>query len=67
MSVKTCDIVDGNVTHGVTARLEKLITSRKKAYPGQSDSDRWRDIYRLIFPDQVVPSPCRYPLHSITI
>ncbi|RFU36223.1 hypothetical protein B7463_g141, partial [Scytalidium lignicola] len=40
--------------------LEKRLRSRKKASVDQTDEDRWRDIYRLLFPgvpEGEVPSP----------
>ncbi|RFU29493.1 hypothetical protein B7463_g6824, partial [Scytalidium lignicola] len=42
---------------GITADLEKKLRSRKKESRGQSEADRWRDIYRLLFPGEEVPSP----------
>jgi hypothetical protein len=37
--------------------VEKL-RSRKKAYKGQTEEERWEEIYKLLFPDEIAPSPC---------
>lgn len=46
---------------------EQLKTLRKRAAPCRLEEDKWRDVYRLLFPDVLesdVPSPCKssYPL-----
>lgn len=54
-----CPITEGTPAEGVTVDIEKRLRSRKKTAPGQSEEDRWREIYTLLFPDEAVPVPCR--------
>jgi hypothetical protein len=45
---------------GITNQIEKLLHSRKKAYRGQTEKERWEEIYRILFPHDNVPSPCKF-------
>jgi hypothetical protein len=41
---------------------EQLKTLRKRAAPCRLEEDKWRDIYRLLFPavlEADIPSPCK--------
>jgi hypothetical protein len=44
---------------GITDRLREQLLSRKKLYPGQTEDERWQQIYQLLFPNEIVPSPCK--------
>lgn len=48
------------IVEGITAKMEKLLRCRKKAYRGRSDAERWKDIYKILFPLEVVPDPCKF-------
>ncbi|PVH70356.1 hypothetical protein DL98DRAFT_540915 [Cadophora sp. DSE1049] len=37
--------------------MERQLRSRKKSHWNQLEEDRWKEIYRLLFPDEKVPSP----------
>ncbi|KAH7306092.1 hypothetical protein BKA65DRAFT_198481 [Rhexocercosporidium sp. MPI-PUGE-AT-0058] len=57
-----CERRDGEAAEGITPSTEKRLRSRKKLSGGQTDNDRWRDIYRMLFPgvtDEDIPSPCK--------
>jgi hypothetical protein len=54
-----CELKPGHPPEGITLEVEKRLRSRKKAYPDQSEEDRWKDIYRLLFPNEDVPLPCK--------
>jgi hypothetical protein len=56
--------VSGDPPEGITPENEKRLKSKKKSHPNQTDEDRWRDIYRLLFPSEDVPSPCEWPIIS---
>lgn len=56
-----CETVPGKTPDGITVEQVMQLRSRKKSTREQSDEDRWRDIYRLLFPDEQVPSPCKSP------
>jgi hypothetical protein len=55
-----CEKKPGRTSEGVTNDIEKQLCSRKKLGPGQSEEDRWKEIYKLLFPDEITPSPCEY-------
>ncbi len=44
---------------GITPEIERLLRSRKKEYRGQSEPEIWKKIYRILFPNEIVPSPCK--------
>lgn len=61
-AAKICERRNGQLTEGITPSTEKRIRSRKKPSVEQTDGDRWRYIYRMLFPtvpDEDVPSPCK--------
>ena len=59
-SSEWCERVDSEVqVEGITAQIERRLRSKKKAYREQSDVDRWKEIYRILFPGSEVPSPCK--------
>jgi hypothetical protein len=54
-----CDLQLGHPPAGITPEQEKHLRSRKKTSPNQSEADRWKDIYKLLFPNEEIPSPCK--------
>ena len=54
-----CEVQPVRTPEGITPDQEKRLRSRKKTSPTQSDEDRWKDIYRLLFPNEEIPSPCK--------
>ncbi|TVY28038.1 Resistance to glucose repression protein [Lachnellula hyalina] len=52
-----CHVQPGNPPTGITPVIERQLRSRKKSHPNQNDGDRWRDIYKLLFPNEEIPSP----------
>jgi hypothetical protein len=58
-ATKICQVKPGHPPGGLTAEIERKLRSRKKAHRNQSDEDRWGDMYRLLFPNEDVPSPCK--------
>jgi hypothetical protein len=59
-AVDICELTAGHPPEGISSETEKLLRRRKKSYAGQSEEERWKDIYRLLFPnDEDVPSPCK--------
>jgi hypothetical protein len=55
-----CALQPGKPMEGITPEMEQKIKKRKKAFPGQTDEQIWGDIYRMIFPGEVVPTPCTF-------
>ena len=41
----------------ITEEQEKQLRTRAK--PNSSEEMKWEDIYRIIFPGETVPSPCK--------
>jgi hypothetical protein len=58
-----CELRDIEHADGVTAEIAEKLRSKKKAQPNQTEAERWQAIYRLLFPHEVVPSPCKLPLY----
>jgi hypothetical protein len=52
----TCDIKEFVPLKSITDEIEKKLKSKKKSSLGPAE--RWKEIYRLIFPNEPVPSPC---------
>lgn len=50
--------------YGITVRLKEQLQSRKKAYPGQTEAKRWQQMYQLIFPNEIAPSPYFEPIRD---
>ncbi|TVY48990.1 Resistance to glucose repression protein [Lachnellula occidentalis] len=52
-----CEVQPGNPPTGITPAVERQLRSRKKSHPNQTDEERWKDIYKLLFPNEEIPSP----------
>jgi hypothetical protein len=61
-AAEICEIVKGQIPDGITGEQELHLRSRKKKTRDQTDEDRWRDIYKLLFPTDQVPSPYFTPV-----
>lgn len=58
-----CQVQPQKLLDGITPATERLLRSRK-GYKGQSEPERWKTVYRILFPDEIVPSPCKLsPFH----
>jgi len=42
--------------------MKEQLQCRKKTHQGQSEAERWQQIYQIIFPAEIVPSPCKLSL-----
>jgi hypothetical protein len=54
-----CEARADQPVDGVTGKIKQRLQSRKKAYPGQTEADRWGEVYQILFPNEEVPSPGR--------
>jgi hypothetical protein len=54
-----CDLQPGHPPEGITPEQERRLRSKKKTSPNQGEADRWKDIYKLLFPNEDIPSPCK--------
>ena len=64
--VNICSLQTGQAAEGLTADLEKKLKSRKKSSPDQTEEARWKEIYGLLFPNEVVPNPCK-PIIALSL
>ncbi|KAL2263204.1 hypothetical protein VTK26DRAFT_7778 [Humicola hyalothermophila] len=66
LSLTSCEIVDTAHPGDITSYQEKQLKSRKHTARRQSDTEKWADIYRLLFPsEESVPSPYPEPAEDI--
>jgi hypothetical protein len=63
MAVKACKLKPFVSAEGITSAVEKQLRSRKKAHASQTQEQRWKEIYGLLFPMDSVPSPCKTQFH----
>jgi hypothetical protein len=54
-----CERKDIEHIDGVTTEIFEKLRSKKKAQKDQTEADRWKDIYKSLFPNEMVPSPCK--------
>jgi hypothetical protein len=48
--------------HGINTKQEKQLRSRKIYQKTLDEEEKWRAIYKIIFPEaQDIPSPCKMP------
>ena len=58
---KSCEVRDIEHADGVTMEIVAKLRSKKKTQQGHTEADRWKHIYRLLFPNEMIPSPCKFP------
>jgi hypothetical protein len=49
----------GQPPEGITPKQVTELKSKAKLHPNQSEGDRWKEIFKLLFPGEDVPSPCK--------
>jgi hypothetical protein len=59
MAVKSCELQPLAPGDGITDTMEMRLKSRKKAHRDQSPEERWKEIYGILFPNQIGPSACK--------
>jgi hypothetical protein len=57
-----CQVRPEQVLDGITPETESLLKSRKKEYRGQPELELWKTMYWVLFPNEIVPSPCKLAL-----
>ncbi|KAK3388604.1 hypothetical protein B0T20DRAFT_98842 [Sordaria brevicollis] len=62
MAPEACELLDIKPPGDITTSQERQLKSRKHTHRRQSDEEKWREIYRLLFPNHIVPSP--YPEYA---
>lgn len=57
-----CEIKDQVPLEGFDKDQERKLKSKKRSLVYQSEEDKWKGVYRILFPDDNdvdMPSPCR--------
>ena len=57
-----CELGNADLVEWCDKEQEKKLRSRKRPL-GQTEEDRWREMYRILFPfddDLTIPSPCTF-------
>jgi hypothetical protein len=45
---------------GITRKMKLLLQCKRKAFPGQTEAERWKQVYQILFPlDEEAPDPCK--------
>ena len=60
-----CETNESELPDGVTGSMERQLRNRRKAFPGQTEEQIWRQIYKVLFPlvlDEDIPTPCECAL-----
>ncbi|KIM98284.1 hypothetical protein OIDMADRAFT_146920 [Oidiodendron maius Zn] len=57
-----CNLNAEEPVDGVTRKMKDQLQCRKKLHPGQTDAEKWEAIYKVLFPDEVVPDPYFEPV-----
>ncbi|KAG4436548.1 hypothetical protein IFR05_007986 [Cadophora sp. M221] len=57
MEQDVCERRDVEHADGVTTEIFEKLRSKKKTQRDQTEADRWKDIYKLLFPNEMIPSP----------
>ncbi len=55
-----CEAQRGPPREGITPEQESQLRSRKRSAQIQSEEEKWCNIYNLLFPNEKVPSPCKF-------
>jgi hypothetical protein len=61
---KPCPLRDIELIEGFDSTQEQSLKSRKRANPELSETGKWREVFKILFPDvedDDIPSPCKYP------
>jgi hypothetical protein len=64
---KGCELLEVVQQDGITNEIVEKLRSKKKSHRDQSEEDRWKEIYQILFPGEMVPSPCKSCDHHIVL
>jgi hypothetical protein len=56
-ATQACNAKPPIVVDGVTKAMQEQIKSRKRAFKGQTELNRWEQIYQILFPGEILPDP----------
>ncbi|RFU33221.1 hypothetical protein B7463_g3147, partial [Scytalidium lignicola] len=61
---RRCSEKLGQPPEGITMELEKALRSKKKSHPHQTEEERWKEIYCVLFSKKHAPSPYFEPIQE---
>lgn len=59
MEPEGCKLLEVVQQDGITNEMVEKLRSKKKVHRDQSEEDRWKEVYQILFPGEMVPSPCK--------
>jgi Zn-finger nucleic acid-binding protein len=58
---ESCDATMATPIDGVTRKMKVALQSKKKAFKGQKEAERWMQVYQILFPEEEeIPDPCKF-------
>lgn len=62
LSATHCEVTGAPAIEGFDAEQERRLRSRKKVPGVDSEEDKWRQVFLILFPDCIeIPSSCELP------
>ncbi|KAL3417091.1 hypothetical protein PVAG01_11091 [Phlyctema vagabunda] len=61
-AINICNVRPGQPIEGVSPDMVARLRSRKKFSADQTEEDRWRRMYEMLFPNEDIPSPFFEPV-----
>lgn len=58
MRPESCRLREGKGPADIDAQQELQLKSKKYASRYQTEEEKWREVYKLLFPNEPIPSPC---------
>ncbi|KAN0102569.1 hypothetical protein V8E51_010882 [Hyaloscypha variabilis] len=60
-----CDAIVAPPVDGITRKIKSSLQCKRKAFPGQTEAERWKQVYQILFPlDEDVPHPYFEPIRE---
>jgi hypothetical protein len=59
-AVDPCRSRSRKLEDGFDIQIFLLLHTKRKATRGQTEADRWKEIFKLLFPNEQVPNPCEF-------
>lgn len=54
-----CELREFKRAEGATPDQLRVLRSRKRSREEETEEVKWRMIYRILFPGDIIPSPCK--------
>ena len=60
MRAESCDAIIAPHIDGINKKIKEKLQCKRKAFPGQTEAARWKQIYQILFPEEEIPDPCKF-------